>query len=294
MMTITTDLPFLKMHGLGNDFIVLDGRDGQVMPDAAQMRLLADRRLGLGCDQIMVIRASDTPQTIRLDMFNSDGSPAGACGNGTRCVARLVMDQSGTDHIGIDTVAGHLSGWRDGAAGDIISADMGPVHTGWSDIPTTEKVDTLSVDLGFAELGPATLVSVGNPHAVFFVDDAEAVDILRLGPQAEHHGLFADRANIEFAELRDRRNIRMRVWERGAGVTMACGSGACATAVAAARRGLSEDEVTIHLDGGPLQILWRRDGDGHVVMTGPASYVASGVVPASVLATASDRIRGQS
>ena len=282
-MTIRTDLPFYKMHGLGNDFIVLDSRAGQLMPDADQMRLLADRRLGLGCDQIMVIRSSHTPQTIRLDMFNADGSPAGACGNGTRCVARLVMDQDGADKIGIETIAGHLTGWRADKASEIISADMGPVFTDWTDIPTIKPVDTLSVDLGLAEFGPATLVSVGNPHAVFFVDDADAVDLLKWGPLAEHHDLFADRANIEFIQILDRQTIRMRVWERGAGVTMACGSGACAAAVAAARRGLTEDEVTIHLDGGALQICWRRDGDGHVVMTGPASYVAQGVVPAALL-----------
>ena len=282
-MTTTSDLPFYKMHGLGNDFIVLDGRDGQLMPDADQMRLLADRRLGLGCDQIMVIRPSDVSQTIGLDMYNADGSPAGACGNGTRCVARLVMDETNTDNIDIRTVAGLLKGWREETGSAVISADMGPVHTGWSDMPTTKPVDTLSVDMGLAELGPATLVSVGNPHAVFFVDDAEAVDVARWGPEAEHHQLFADRANIEFVQVLDRRTVRMRVWERGAGITMACGSGACAAAVAAARHGLTENRVTVRLDGGPLQIFWRRETDGHVVMTGPASYVAKGVIPAGWL-----------
>ena len=291
-MTTTTDLPFYKMHGLGNDFIVLDGRNGQVMPDQDQMRLLADRRLGLGCDQIMVIRAPEVQaagETIRLDMYNADGSPAGACGNGTRCVARLVMDQAGTDKIGIDTVAGHLTGWRNGPDSPIISADMGPVFTRWQDIPTTTAVDTLSVDMGFDQFGPATLVSVGNPHAVFFVDRAEAVDLQHWGPLAEHHNLFPDRANIEFIDVRDRQTIRMRVWERGAGVTMACGSGACAAAVAAARRGLTDEDVTVHLDGGALQIFWRREGDGNVVMTGPASYVAEGVFPAALLNDAAVR-----
>ena len=294
-MTTTTDLPFYKMHGLGNDFIVLDGRDGQVMPDPDQMRLLADRRLGLGCDQIMVICQPDTadaPETIRLDMFNADGSPAGACGNGTRCVARLVMDQAGTDQIAIETISGHLNGWRAGTNSDIISADMGPVFTDWTDIPTTKEVDTLSADLGLAEFGPATLVSVGNPHAVFVVEAADTVDLAQWGPVAEHHDLFPDRANIEFIQILDRQTIRMRVWERGAGVTMACGSGACAAAVAAVRRGLTDPDVTVHLDGGPLQICWRRDGDGHVVMTGPASYVAEGVFPAALLNNASARQKG--
>ena len=294
-MTTITDLPFYKMHGLGNDFIVLDSRDGQVMPNADQMRLLADRRLGLGCDQIMVIcesKSSDLSQTIGLDMYNADGSPAGACGNGTRCVARLVMDQTGTDKIGIDTVSCHLTGWRADHTSNVISADMGPVFTDWQDIPTTKAVDTLSADLGLADFGPATLVSVGNPHAVFVVDDADGVDLHHWGPLAEHHDLFADRANIEFIEIRDRQTIRMRVWERGAGVTMACGSGACAAAVAAVRRGLTDPDVTVHLDGGPLQICWRHEGDGHVVMTGPASYVAQGVFPAALLTTASAQRKG--
>ena len=280
-MTLATDLPFHKMHGLGNDFIVLDSRDNQVMPDEHQMRYLADRHKGVGCDQIMVIRSSDQANTIRLDMFNADGSPAGACGNGTRCVARLVMDQAGRDEIGIETVAGHLKGWRSNAQSDVISADMGPVSLDWQDIPTSRALDTLTVDLGFPELGAATLVSVGNPHAVFFVEDAEAVNLHHWGPLAEQHALFPDRANIEFIQILDRKTIRMRVWERGAGVTLACGSGACAVAVASACRGLTDNKVNLHLDGGALQITWRRNTDGHVVMTGPATYVAEGVISAS-------------
>ncbi len=280
-MTLATDLTFYKMHGLGNDFIVLDSREGQAMPNQQQMRNLADRHKGVGCDQIMVMRFSDQADTIRLDMFNADGSPAGACGNGTRCVARLVMDQEARDEIGIETVAGHLRGWRADARSDVISADMGPVSLDWRDIPTSRAVDTLAVDLGFPELGAATLVSVGNPHAVFFVENAEAVNLHHWGPLAEKHALFSERANIEFIQVLDRQTIRMRVWERGAGVTLACGSGACAVAVASASKGLTDNEVTLHLDGGPLQIMWRRDTDGHVVMTGPATYVAKGVISAS-------------
>ena len=280
-MTVATDLPFYKMHGLGNDFIVLDSRDNQIMPDEQQMRYLADRHKGIGCDQIMVIRSSEQQGTIRLDMFNADGSPAGACGNGTRCVARLVMDQLGCDEVGIETVAGHLKGWRADSKSDVISADMGPVSLEWQDIPTNKAVDTLAVDLGFPELGVATLVSVGNPHAVFFIENAEAVDLHYWGPLAEHHALFSDRANIEFTQILDRQTIRMRVWERGVGVTLACGSGACAAAVASACRGLTDNEVKLHLDGGGLHILWRQDTDGHVVMTGPATYVAEGVISPS-------------
>ena len=280
-MTLPTDLPFYKMHGLGNDFIVLDSRDNQVMPDEQQMRCLADRHKGVGCDQIMVMRSSDQAGTIRLDMFNADGSPAGACGNGTRCVARLVMDQAGRDDIGIETVAGYLKSWRTDAKSDVISADMGPVTLDWRDIPTSRAVDTLAVDMGFPELGAATLVSIGNPHAVFFVENADSVDLHHWGPLAEKHALFSDRANIEFIQVLDRQSIRMRVWERGVGVTLACGSGACAAAVASACRGLTDDGVTLRLDGGALNIFWRRDTDGHVVMTGPTTYVAEGVISAS-------------
>ena len=280
-MTFVTDLNFYKMHGLGNDFIVLDSRDNQVMPNEQQMRYLADRHKGLGCDQIMVLRSSDKPDTIRLDMFNADGSPAGACGNGTRCVARLVMDQEARNEISIETASGHLKGWRADARSDVISADMGLVSTNWQDIPTNRAVDTLAVDLGFPELGAATLVSVGNPHAVFFVENAEAVNLHHWGPMAEQHALFSDRANIEFIQILDRQTIRMRVWERGVGVTLACGSGACAAAVASSCRGLTDNEVTLHLDGGSLQIMWRRDKDGHVVMTGPATYVAEGIISSS-------------
>ena len=280
-MTLATALTFHKMHGLGNDFIVLDSRDNQVMPDEEQMRHLADRHKGLGCDQIMVMRSSDKADTIRLDMFNSDGSPAGACGNGTRCVARLVMDQMRRDEIGIETAAGHLRGWRADGRSDFISTDMGPVSLDWQDIPTNRGVDTLAADMGFPELGAATLVSVGNPHAVFFVENAETVNLHHWGPLAEKHALFPDRANIEFIQVLDRQTIRMRVWERGVGVTLACGSGACAAAVASASRGLTDNEVTLHLDGGALKIIWRRGTDGHVVMTGPATYVAEGVISAS-------------
>ena len=289
-MTLSIDLPFYKMHGLGNDFIVLDGRNNQVLPDPQQMRYLADRHKGVGCDQIMVMRPSKQEDTIRLDMFNSDGSPAGACGNGTRCVARLVMDQVGCDEIGIETVAGHLRGWRAETSSDVISVDMGPVSLDWQDIPTRRAMDTMSVDLGFAELGAATLVSIGNPHAVFFVDDVEAIDLNHWGPLAERHNLFSDRANIEIVQIYDRKTIRMRVWERGAGVTLACGSGACASAVASACRGLTDNEVTLHLDGGALQIMWRRCTDGHVVMTGPATYVAEGVISARFFDEAAAKI----
>ena len=264
---------FAKMHGIGNDFVILDWRNdpGRRVPAAAAQRL-ADRRLGIGCDQILVIRPSQEAD-IRMDILNQDGSPSGACGNGTRCVADLVMAESDTDRISIVTDGGMLSAWR--AADDQISVDMGPVFTGWQDVPLAESMDTLHVPLGVAGLSDAVCHALGNPHAVVFVEDAEGLDLARLGPQVEHSSLFPDRVNLSLLSRRDDGSFRMRIWERGVGITMACGSGACASGVAIARRGLGGDVNKIVMDGGAVTIAWQRD-NGHVVMTGPVAYVASG------------------
>lgn len=288
-MSRIENLPFLKMHGLGNDFIVLDGRDGSAMPDAVQMQALADRHKGIGCDQLMVLMPPLEGIDVGLDMYNADGSVAGACGNGTRCVASLMMDEKGENQVVIRTKAGDLLAWRDMVGADI-SVQMGPVHTSWQDIPLSRAADTAALDLGLDGFGPATAVSVGNPHAVFFIENAEAVDIEKWGPKAETHPIFANRANIEFVQVLSRREIRMRVWERGVGITMACGSGACAAVSASVLRGLTENQVTVQLDGGALEIDW-RDGDavsgGQIVMTGPVSQVASGIIPAAFFASLS-------
>lgn len=295
-MTRTKELPFIKMHGLGNDFIVLDGRDGSPVPDAQQMQALAHRHLGLGCDQLMVLMPAAEGVDVCLDMFNADGSIAGACGNGTRCVASLLMAEKTTDRVVIRTIAGDLPCWRSGTTGQI-SVQMGPVHTAWQDIPLTRESDTLHLDLGLADagladLGLAVAVSVGNPHAVFFVRDAEAVDIETYGPLAEQHPIFSDRANIEFVSLKNRREMRMRVWERGVGVTMACGSGACAAAAAGVLRGLCDNQVRIELDGGILDIHWQEadsPAGGRIIMTGPVATVASGIIPARFFAALATR-----
>ena len=288
-MSRIENLPFLKMHGLGNDFIVLDGRDGSAMPDALQMQALADRHKGIGCDQLMVLMPPLEGIDVGLDMYNADGSVAGACGNGTRCVASLMMDEKGENQVVIRTKAGDLLAWRDMVGADI-SVQMGPVHTSWQDIPLSRAADTAALDLGLDGFGLATAVSVGNPHAVFFIENAEAVDIEKWGPKAETHPIFANRANIEFVQVLSRREIRMRVWERGVGITMACGSGACAAVSASVLRGLTENQVTVQLDGGALEIDW-RDGDavsgGQIVMTGPVSQVASGIIPAAFFASLS-------
>jgi diaminopimelate epimerase len=286
-MRRTENLSFVKMHGLGNDFIILDGRDGSTMPDANQYRALADRHKGIGCDQFMVILPAADAADIQLDMYNADGSVAGACGNGTRCVASLIMAETGKDSVLIRTVAGLLSAHLDPVTG-LISVNMGPVHTDGQSIGLTQSVDPLAVDLGLASFGPATALSMGNPHAVFFTEDAESVELEKWGPIAENHEIFANRANIEFVTILGRGAMRMRVWERGVGVTLACGSGACAAAAAGYLRGLTDSDVDVYLDGGRLQISWQNAEDGkggQVIMTGPVSHVATGVIPATFFET---------
>jgi diaminopimelate epimerase len=266
---------FLKMHGLGNDFIIFDWRDsGPPRIDAAAVRHLADRRLGIGCDQILVIRTSANAD-IRMDILNHDGSLSGACGNGTRCVADYVMRQFGRDDLSIETDAGILRAWH--VEGGEIAVDMGPVVTGWRDVPLAQQADTLHVPLGVEGLGEATCHSLGNPHAVVFVDDAEAVDLARLGPLVEHAALFPERVNLSVVSQIDEAAFRMRVWERGVGMTMACGSGACAVGVAIVRRGLGPRSNRIQMDGGTVQIDW-DEASHHVTMTGPVSYVCHGTL----------------
>ena len=275
---------FLKMHGLGNDFIIFDWRDGG--PDhvpAAAARALADRRRGIGCDQILVIRPSARAD-IRMDILNHDGSPSGACGNGTRCVADLVMRsgmKTDTDGVlSIETDGGDLRAWR---AGDEIAVDMGPVFTAWDRVPLAGQADTLAVPLGVEGLGDAVCHSLGNPHAVVFVEDAEAVDLARLGPLVETAPLFPDRVNLSVVSQLPDGGFRMRVWERGVGITMACGSGACAVGVAVARRGLGPDSNRIVMDGGAVRIDWNR-ATTHVTMTGPVAYVCQGMLSAGMTA----------
>ena len=270
-----TGAHFIKMQGLGNDFVVFDGRTASVALDPARLRAIADRRSGVGCDQIIVIGPGADGADAGMEIRNADGSFAEACGNGARCIALLLMDESGRDRVTIDTAAGAIECRR---AGDgLIVVDMGPARLEWRDIPLAREMDTLELDLGYPDLGPAVAVGMGNPHAVHFVDDAEAVDVAGLGPRIEKHDLFPARTNVEFAEVTGRDRIRLRVWERGVGITLACGTGACATAVAAARRGLTGRCVEIALDGGDLHIEWRDDG--HVLMTGPAGISFRGVLP---------------
>jgi diaminopimelate epimerase len=274
-------IPFLKMHGLGNDFVVLDNRRAAIAVDAAAARALADRRTGIGCDQVILLEPPRHPQAqVLMRIHNPDGSEAEACGNATRCVADLIRRETGDPQMQIETLAGLLE--AEALADGRVAVDMGAVRTDWREIPLSRPMDTEHVDLTLGPLSSPVCTNIGNPHATFFVDDAEAIDLAALGPVLEHHPLFPQRANIGVAVIRDRANIRLRVWERGAGITRACGSGACAALVAAHRRGRAGRQAAVMLDGGVLEIAWREDG--HVLMTGPVSLSFEGSFHASLLA----------
>ena len=274
-------IPFRKMHGLGNDFVVLDRRRAGGPLAAAGARALADRHTGIGCDQVIVIEAPrDSGAQVFMRIVNADGGEAEACGNATRCVAWLIAGESGERRVRIETVAGLLDAelLPDGR----IAVDMGPVRTGWRDIPLARAMDTERVDLALGPLSAPVCNNIGNPHATFFVADAEAIDLATLGPVLEHHHLFPERANIGVGAILGRDRMRLRVWERGAGITRACGSGACAALAAANRRGLTGRAARVMLDGGDLDIAWREDG--HVIMTGPAALSFEGSFDPALLA----------
>jgi diaminopimelate epimerase len=268
-------VPFRKMHGLGNDFVVIDRRGTALKVDAAAARALADRRTGIGCDQVILIEdPRDRNARAFMRIFNADGSEAEACGNGTRCIARLVAEETGEKRVRLETVVGLLD--AELLAGDRVAVDMGPARTLWQEVPLARAMDTLTVDLAAGALRNPVCTSMGNPHATFFVADADGIDLATLGPVLEHDPLFPERANIGVATVLSPGRIRLRVWERGAGITQACGTGACAALVAAHRRGLSGRHARIALDGGDLEILWRDDG--HVIMTGPATLAFEGTI----------------
>jgi diaminopimelate epimerase len=275
------DLTFTKMHGLGNDFVVLDARAAPLALTSAQVRAIADRRTGVGCDQLLVV---EPPRNGTADAFlrihNADGGEVAACGNGARCVAAMIMAEKGAESALIETKVGILEA-RAGAAGEI-SVDMGPASLEWRNIPLARDADTMHLGIEAGLLADPVAVSVGNPHAVFFVDDAEAVPLDVVGPEIEHHPLFPERTNVEAAQVISSRRVRLRVWERGVGITRACGSGACATLVAAHARGLTERAADIDLDGGTLKIELRKDD--HVIMTGPAAVSFAGTFSGALLA----------
>jgi diaminopimelate epimerase len=260
---------FLKMHGLGNDFVVFDARDNAIAMDGAKAKAIADRHFGVGCDTVVLIRPGGAQADAGIVFFNADGSETESCFNATRCVARLLLDERGLARVKLSTKGGMLT-CSDAGKG-LVMVDMGLPKLEWQEVPVATQVDTVNfpLDIGGMSL-PVSAVSMGNPHCVVFVPDAAKAPLTQLGPKIETLPFFPNRTNVEFAQVLDQGRIRMRVWERGVGVTLACGTGACATAVAAIRRGLTGRKVELVLDGGSLSIEWREE-DGHVLMTGPTA-----------------------
>lgn len=261
---------FIKMHGLGNDFAIFDGRADKVDFTPEQVAAMGDRRTGIGFDQMAIInppRSAGTDAFVRL--FNADGSEVGACGNASRCIVKLLTEELKKPSVIVQTRAGKLEGWlKDGS----VTVDMGPAYLEWKQIPLSHEEDTLNLSVAEGVLKHPVAVNIGNPHAVFFLQHKEIEDVPleKLGPRVENHLLFPEKVNVEIAHVLDRDRIRMRVWERGTGITRACGTGACATVVAGVRRGLTDRRATVVLDGGELEIEW-REKDNHVLMTGPAT-----------------------
>ncbi|MBM3646529.1 MAG: diaminopimelate epimerase [Alphaproteobacteria bacterium] len=278
-------MPFLKMHGLGNDFVVLDARQAAVDLTPARRRAIADRRLGVGCDQLIVLEPpTEREADVFMRIYNPDGGEAGACGNATRCVASVVMDERRTDHVTVQTIAGLLDSQKTGMGSNglpVISVDMGPARLDWREIPVRDACDTNHMPVGVGPLQDPVGTNMGNPHATFFVADAVAIPLDELGPKLEHDRFFPERANVGVAQLMGEGRLRLRVWERGAGITLACGSGACAAVVAASRRGLVQRKADVILDGGTLTIEWLRDG--HVLMTGEIALAFKGELDHSLL-----------
>ena len=279
-------LLFIKMHGLGNDFVIIDGRrisydqPLESLIDGEASARIADRHRGIGCDQLILLAApkNSDAQTF-MHIRNADGSESSACGNATRCVAALLMDENGGDEAIIETNAGILIAE---GANNGVRVDMGEPGLDWGDIPLAQDEDTLHLPLQASSVSDGAACSMGNPHATFFVDDIDALDLEKIGPVLEHDPIFPERANIGCAEIKGKNELRLRVWERGAGLTQACGTGACGTVVNGIRRGLLGRNVTCHLDGGTLEIEW-READNHVLMSGPVSVAFTGMVAPSLI-----------
>jgi diaminopimelate epimerase len=271
-MSITSTLwPFRKMHGLGNDFIIFDARDRALSLSEEQIKRLCHRQTGIGCDQLIVMEPSARADVF-MRIYNADGSQVAACGNASRCVAELA----GRSHTSIETKAGLLEAHIDGKTPTV---DMGEPKFDWRDIPLSLAMDTLHMPVGWDLLSDPCAVNVGNPHVIFFVEDVKKIDLARQGPLIERDHLFPERINVNIAQIVDRHEIRLRVWERGAGLTLACGTGACATTVMAVRRKLTERRVMVHLPGGILTIEYTENG--RMLMGGPVATAYTGAVDLS-------------
>ncbi len=259
---------YKKMNGLGNDFVVLDARKDRIPMSTMIAAQIGHRESGIGCDQIIVMEPGNAPADVFMRIYNQNGGEVAACGNATRCVGQLLLDETGKDSVTIETRAGllHASASEHG-----VTVDMGTPKFDWEDIPLTERMDTRNIDIKLGPIdnpvlmGPAA-VNVGNPHVIFFVDDVHDHDLEKFGPLVEFHPLLPEQANVSLAQVMGHDVIRLRVWERGVGITQACGTGACAAAVSAARKNLTGREVEVILDGGPLYIRWGEND--HIYMTG--------------------------
>lgn len=272
-------LAFTKMQGAGNDFVIIDARRQAFIPAPARIRALADRHFGIGCDQLILLGEGGEGADLAMRIFNPDGSEAGACGNATRCVMAWLEREEGRREARIATAAGVLAARSLGDGR--VTVDMGPPRLAAHEIPLAAPLpDTARLPLAFDSLEAPAACSMGNPHVTFFLDTLEGKPLERWGAALEHHPLFPERVNVGFAQILSPRRLRLVVWERGAGRTLACGSGACAALVNAVRRGLAERRAEVILDGGTLELLWRED-DGHVLMTGPAAFVFEGTLAPS-------------
>ncbi|MFZ4124496.1 MAG: diaminopimelate epimerase [Rickettsiales bacterium] len=269
-----SNIPFQKMHGTGNDFVVIDVRKHALKIDEALAKHLADRRLGIGCDQLVVIDNSKTADAY-MHIYNCDGSKISTCGNASRCVGDMLMRELKKDKVTIETGAGVVNATRIGA--DLVQVDMGEPKWDWQQIPLSESRNTLHLGLEEGGLMDPVAVNMGNPHAIFFVRDTNFVRMGEWGKKLEVNPLFPERANISAVQVLDANRLRMKVWERGTGETLACGSAACAAVVAAVRRELCARKVSVELPGGTLEIEWiQGEGNGRVLMTGPVAYVFKG------------------
>ena len=263
---------FTKMHGIGNDFVIIDCRDGLELNEIVAKEI-SNRRFGIGCDQIILLKNPLLGNDILLEFINYDGSLSSACGNGTRCAANLIFHENSTNNINIETNAGVLEAWKDSNS-NLISVNMGRPNFNWNEIPLSKNIDHTNVDLGFDKGTNAFCLSMGNPHAVFFLESIESVNVSLVGPKFENHPIFPEKANISFAEVISKSKIKMKVWERGAGQTAACGSGACAVAVAAKQLSKIDNDCEIRLDGGILNV--KILGDGSIVLKGPTEISFQG------------------
>lgn len=268
-------IPFRKMNGLGNDFVVMDARAHKLVISPEAARAIGNRATGIGCDQIIVLEPSERAD-VTMRIWNNEGGEVESCGNASRCIADILFHEKGRATATIDTKGGFLACEK--AEEGQVTVDMGVPRFGWRDIPLSQEVvDTNRVPLTHAGLSEPSVVNVGNPHVIFWVKDAGAFNLAKIGPELEHHAMFPQRANISLAEVKSRDHIVLHVWERGAGITRACGTAACATAVAAARIGHTGRDVRITLPGGDLRILW--DANDHIRMTGAIAYEFDGHLP---------------